>query len=672
MSAKSKAGKKRSAGRAGPEKPAVSVAPKDNLERLFPFLILACCLLAYIPAYAAGFIWDDDDYVFNNPVLRNPDGLRQIWLDPTSLPQYYPMVHSLFWLEFRLWDVNPMGYHVVNVVLHAVNAMLVFRILKNLSVPGASFAALLFAVHPVHVESVAWITERKNVLSGLFYLLSLGTYLRWRPVASAKPAGVRFGILAFVLFLAALASKSVTCSLPAVVLLLVYWKRGGIAKADWIRTVPFFAVGLAYAFYTAFLEQSHVKAVGEAFDLNFMERVLIAGRACWFYLGKLAVPFPLMFNYPRWSLDPSSVVQWLFPVAFLALVIGLFVFRKKLGRGPLVAQLFFCGTLLPALGFFNTYPMRYSFVADHFQYLASLGPLALFAAGCSLAVTARTTKAVRSVAAGLVLLVPGMLTFQQAKAYKSHEAIWRDTLKKNPRSWIAMNNLAKMLIDRGGEEEQARGLLERSLNLTPTAVAHTNLGVLDYAGGDLDKALDHFNQGIALEPDQAAAYNDKAFILMTRDSLDEALRCVNRALELDTLYPDAVVTRGWILYKLGRMKEAYADLSLAMQWKPGKRGSLIIPVMDAAFQSGDLNNALNWGGYGVKTFRDNPDVQALFSKILIQAVTSQDPEKKVPVALYLYNTIGAAAEPGFVKLLEYMRNNGMGSEADQIGEVLNR
>src|SRR5688572_14862801 len=360
-------------------------------------VLLAMTLIAYLPAFRAGFIWDDPDYVVNNATLRSLDGLRQIWFVPRATPQYYPLVHTSFWIEYQLWRLNPAGYHAVNVLLHALAAVLLWRVLKLLDVPGAWLAAAIFAVHPMHVESVAWVTERKNVLSGVFYLAAALAYFRssfglWGSgIGEDKDTAVdssntrhpkpdtRYS-LSLGLFVCALLSKTVTASLPATILLVIWWKRGRITRRDVVPLIPFFVIGVALALNTARLEREHVGASGAEFDFSALDRILIAGRAAWFYAWKLIAPVNLSFIYPRWTIDDRAAWQYAFPLAAVALVAALFVLRHRIGRGPLVAILFFGGTLVPALGFFNVYPMRYTFVADHFAYHASIGIIVLIAA----------------------------------------------------------------------------------------------------------------------------------------------------------------------------------------------------------------------------------------------------------------------------------------------------
>ncbi len=349
---------------------------------LLALTLLAATFIAYQPVWHAGFIWEDDDYVTKNQALHSVDGLQRIWSTPGTTHQYYPLVFTSFWVEYHLWRLQPFGYHLVNVILHAVNAVLLWRVLRRLGLPGAWWAAAIFALHPVNVESVAWITERKNTLSGLFYLLAALAWLRFRPLTAGETSRTpewRFYWVALGLFACALLSKTVTCSLPAVLVLLIWWKTGRLEKRDGLALAPWFVLGAASGLMTRWMER-RLGASGAPWELSFVQRCLVAGRALWFYAGKLIWPHDLTFSYPRWRVDAGVVWQYSFPLAALAVVAALWKVRSRIGRGPLVAVLFFAITLVPALGFFDVFPFRYSYVADHFQYIASLGLIALGAA----------------------------------------------------------------------------------------------------------------------------------------------------------------------------------------------------------------------------------------------------------------------------------------------------
>jgi hypothetical protein len=327
-------------------------------------------LAAYWPSIRGGFIWDDDRYAAN-PILEQPDGLTTIWTLQPAATQYYkefPLVYTTFWLERHVWGLDPLGYHVVNLVLHVANALFVWLLLKRLQVGGAWIAAVIFALHPVQVESVAWISERKNVLSGLGYLLALAGYLRFE---DSRGRGWYAGAL--VLFLAALLSKPVTCTLP-VILLILRWQRGlTITRRDIVNVMPFFALALAIGVFTLVVERS---SPNPATYLSLAQRLLVAGRALWFYPAELVWPANLAFSYPRWSVDVQSLAQWSWVAAAVAAGAGVWRARHRLGRPFVGGLMFYVITISPVIGLVGVYTFRYAFVADHYQYLASIGLIA--------------------------------------------------------------------------------------------------------------------------------------------------------------------------------------------------------------------------------------------------------------------------------------------------------
>jgi len=496
-------------------------------------------LVAYLPALRAGFIWDDDAHVTSNATLRTLRGLADLWFHPSSLPQYYPLVHTSFWIEYHLWGTAPFGYHAVNVLLQALNALLLWRVLAGLRVRAAWLAAAIFAVHPVQVETVAWITERKNLLAGAFYLSALLAYARFAPWDNGppdKPGDCRPYGLAFALFVGALLSKTVACSLPAAVLLIVWWKRGKIGWRDARPLAPFFAVGLVSGLVTAWIEKHRVGATGPEWSLTISERVLIAGRALWFYGGKLVWPGDLNFVYPRWVIDAGAWWQWLFPAAAAGAVLALWIARARIGRGPVTAVLFFAGTLAPALGFVNVFPMRYTFVADHYQYLACIGLITLAVAAVAEILRQRTT---RLVLAGAVLAGLCVMSWQRCEAFRDEETVWRDTLAKNPGCWMACNNLG-LSLESNGDPADAYTLYVRALQIKPDyADAHINLANLLGRAGRLPEAAEHFEEASRLEPGNPRAPYDYGLALAQAGKWREAIDRYEEALRVQPRYADA-------------------------------------------------------------------------------------------------------------------------------------
>lgn len=563
---------------------------------------------AYMPAIRAGFIWDDDEYVTDNATLRDAAGLRRIWLEPGATPQYYPLVFTTFWAERRLWGLNPSGYHAVNVVLHAAASMLVWRLLRRWSVPGSFLAAAVFALHPVHVESVAWITERKNVLSGLFYLLSLNAWCRFRPLGGDATGSRAAWLLSLAAFAAALLSKTVTCSLPAAILLLTWWRRGRLNRRDVWPLIPMFVLGLAAAGVTVFLERQHVGAVGSEFDLTIIERTLIAGRAVWFYLWKLIYPAGLVFIYPRWAIDASQAWQYVFPAAVGAVCYLLWRWRDRIGRGPLTAWLYFIGTLTPALGFFNIWPMVFSFVADHFQYLASLGPIALASAVLALAARRLPAPAARAAPLGgaLMLALLGTLSFRRSHDFRDAPTLWRSVLKADPDSPIANANLGFHLQQSGqtelaiehyrralrtapldvaainnlliacrqaGRMDDARVIYEQAVELAPdNEQAWFQLALAYDALGRPAEALDAYQRALAARPDMAAARVNLSALLLRMGDADAARSQLEQAIAVDPGLAEAHVQLAVVLRTLGRVDESLKCLDAAVRLRPTDAG----------------------------------------------------------------------------------------------------
>src|SRR5262245_46525519 len=265
-----------------------------NQAWLAGLVLVALTVFAYQPAWNAGFIWDDDAYVTQNSLLTAPDGLKRIWFSLDSPSQYFPLVYTTFRFERALWGLNAAGYHWVNLLLHAVNALLVWRLLTRLKIPGAWLAAAIFALHPVNVESVAWTTQLKNVQSLFFSLLALLTWIEF--VETDRHRGRWYG-LTLLFYALALLSKTTACTLPAALLLILWLKRRPIQWNRIAQIVPFLMMGVAMGMVSMWWERHHQGTEGAIYSIPLLERVLIASRAVWFYAGKLLWPSNLTFNY---------------------------------------------------------------------------------------------------------------------------------------------------------------------------------------------------------------------------------------------------------------------------------------------------------------------------------------------------------------------------------------
>lgn len=546
--------------------------PASPLRKLaVPALLVVATCIAYTPALHGGFLWDDAAHV-TRPELRSVDGLRRIWFDLGATQQYYPLVHSAFWVEHRLWGDAPFGYHLVNVLLHAAVAALAYFVLRKLRIPGAALATAIFSLHPVHVESVAWITELKNTLSAVFYLTAAWSYLRFDEERES-----RWYVLGLALFVAGLLTKTVIATLPGALLVVFWWQRGTLSwKRDALPLLPWFGLGAIAGLFTAWVERTLIGAEGAAFSLTAVERCLLAGRATNFYLGKLFWPAHLIFIYPRWEMSAGIWWQYLFPLGASALVATLWLMRGR-WRGPLAAVLFFGGTLFPVLGFFNVYPFLFSYVADHFQYLPSLGVIALVSAGLALGLKSLPPARRRAAQGAVVALVGalGILTWRQAHMYGDIETLYRTTIERNPGAWMARVNLGKILAERGRAPEAA-AQYEEILRRTDRwagpprdaiagfarSQAQNNLATMLAEAGKLDDAASRLEDAIRANPAYADAYFNLGLVREGQQRLDDAEAAYRTAIKLGPRLAEPHNNLAIVLYARGDYAGAWREVAL--------------------------------------------------------------------------------------------------------------
>jgi len=526
---------------------------------LWGLLLAAATVAAYQPVWHAGFVWDDNSILLDNPLPRHADGWRQAWTQLVS-EDYVPVAITSYWLEWRLWGARPLGYHLDNVLLHVCGALLLWRILRRLKIPGAWLAAALFALHPVNVESVAWITQRKNTLALLFFLAAVDFYLTFEDSGRRRWQG-----LAAAMFFLALMSKTAVVPLPVVLLGLAWWRRGIIGRGD-IRRVLIF-IGLALAGSLLALWIQHGTGIGiVAPAVGLRTRLARAGWAWWFYLGKALLPRHLIFVYPQWNIAAGN------PLSYLPLVLcaaGLWLCwrcRKGWGRAPLFALGYFTVMLLPVLGLVNIFFMLYAPVADHWQYFAIIGPLALAAAGCRAALAAMTggNKWPAAICGAALLACLGTLTWNQCGMYADTETLWRTTIARNPDCWLAENDLGALLYDKGRVNEAIRWC-RRSLAVHPDdAEAENNLGAALDKKGQLDEAILHLEKAIALRPAFAEAHRNLGNTLLRKGQADQAILELQKAA---AIRPDLAKTHRLLAEALlgqHRVDEAIAEFQEAL------------------------------------------------------------------------------------------------------------
>ncbi len=500
----------------------------------FCLILAVVTILAYQHAWHGGFLWDDDAYIINNELLTAPDGWQRIWFSLDSPSQYFPFTYSTFRIEHALWGLDTTGYHWVNLLLHVGNALLVWAVLARLKVPGSWLAAAIFALHPVQVESVAWITERKNVLMGFFFLLTLLAWIAFVDKRSRRPW--MFYCLALISYVLALSAKATACTLPAALFLILWLQKKPITMRRFIQIVPFVVLGIGMGLLAVWWERYHQGTNRGVFTfLSPMERILVASRAVWFYLSKIFWPSNLTFIYPRWNISPADLIDYIWLLAGIAACVAIYFIRRYFGRSVEVAAAFFVATLTPVLGFIMLFTFRYTFVADHYQYLACIGPIALASAGI-VALSDRFThyRAVIVSAALLVVASFGTLTWRQAATYSDIETLWRTTLARNPECWMA----------------------------------HTNIGIVFLQQGKIDDAIAHYRLALQMQADSWDAEYNLGTALVAKGQVDEAILHCERAVGMRPMDPDAQVSLGNALSAKGRIDEAIAHYQKAIAAQP--------------------------------------------------------------------------------------------------------
>ena len=565
---------------------------------LFGLFVVVATLIAYLPVWHAGFIWDDDLLLTANPLIKAHDGWYRFWFT-TKTPDYFPVMSSFFWVEWRLWGMNAVGYHIVNVLLHAVNAILLWRLLVRLNIPAAGLAAAIFALHPVNAASVAWIAELKNTLSFFFFALSLLWYLRFEDSSRR-----RWYALSFWAFLFALLSKIEVAPLPFVLLGIARWRRGRVDWKDLRNSIPFFAAAFLLGLVSVWFQNNVSIGHDVVRTDNFWSRLAGAGWAVWFYLGKTLLPVHLIPIYPRWQINPTNLLSY---VPGLLLVAGFVVFwqyRRSWGKALLFGLGYAVLMFLPVLGFLNIYFFRYSLVANHWQYFSIVGPVALAAAASTLAAgyPRKQGTFVAPLLCGVLLAALGALTWRQSRMYADEELLWRTTIDQNPACWVAHNNLGTALIEKKqwnealvqfqqaleiepdyseasdnlgkvllqkGQTDEAIAQFQHALTIQPhNAVAHFNLGIALLQKGKVDDAIVHYQEAVAIQPDFVEAHYNLGNALLQKGQTDGAILQYQTAIGIEPGYFDAHNNLGTALFKEGKVAEAIAQYQAALTIQP--------------------------------------------------------------------------------------------------------
>lgn len=533
---------------------------------------------AYAPALKGGFIWDDDAFLTRNVLIRAPDGLRRFWLTREAT-DYWPMTSTTMWVEWRLWGMDARGYHATNVALHFVEVLLLWSVLRRLGVPGAFLGAALFAVHPVNAESVTWITQRKNLMAMLFYLASARFFLE---AEERRPAGPRAAAgwlsASLAAFALAMLSKGSAAMLPVVLAGAIAVRRRP-TRADALRLAPFFLVAALLAAVDVVFAHPGVGPPIRTAGLG--ERALGAGAAVLFYLSKAVLPIGLNFIYPLWKIDPAGLLWWLPLAGCAGLTAILWLGRRRGARPALLAWGYFAVSLAPVMGFTDVYFMRYSLVSDHYQHLALVGIAALGGAACAAwGARWRERGALRIVPAATAAAALALLTAAaraECAAYSDLERLYLRTVARNPRAWMAENNLGDLLLKKiPPNPEQALPHLEAAARMRPDdplprrnlGRAHELLGDQRLREGRPEEAGAQYEAALSLDPGLARAHNNLGNLRFGEGRIGDAIDQYEAARRADPGYAEAENNLGVALLAQGRGSEAAPHFEAALKLRP--------------------------------------------------------------------------------------------------------
>jgi protein O-mannosyl-transferase len=463
--------------------------------------LILVTFIAYEPALRNGFVFDDYLLITENPMVKADNGLHRFWFTTEAL-DYYPLTWSLWWVEWRLWGNNPSGYHVINVLLHAINALLVWQILQRLKIPGAWVAAVVFAIHPVNVATVAWISEQKNTLSMLFFLMAILLYLKFDEENRWRWYGC-----SLVAFLLALLSKTAVAMLPVVLLGCLWWLRRRVQWNDFLRSLPFFGLSVVFGVVTLWFQHNRALEGQPTFRMGLAAQLATAGWVPWLYLDKALVPLHLTVIYPQWQIDSTPWMGYLPGLALIGCFALFWSKRRSWGRPLLFGLGYFVVMLFPVLGFFDQGFYRFSLVADHWQYYSIVGVIALAVAAAKW-MDPRLDERGRflgTVAGIAVLVALGAGTWRRDRVYASDETLWQDNAIKYPSAWIAQNNVGAALLQRG-QLDDAIDHFQQALRVKPNNIGiHFNLGLAFERTGRTEEAIKHYERVLQIDPSLAAA-----------------------------------------------------------------------------------------------------------------------------------------------------------------------
>jgi protein O-mannosyl-transferase len=632
-----------------------AAAPLGILAGLILIVIVAA--IAYFPSISGGFIWDDYLLLVDNPLVKASNGLHQIWCTAQAI-DYWPATNTSFWIEWRLWGMNSTAYHVANLILHVLESLLIWIILRKLSVPGAMLAALVFAVHPVNVESVAWIAQRKNTMAMLFFLLSILWYVKYLVGSpgsrtwAAMPQEVekisrKFAItfcdivspvqepvlpsahsststahrsfwywLSLAAFLLALLGKGSVAILPVLLLVVVWWLRP-LTWRDLLRTAPFFAIAAILVVVNVEFQTHATDKVVRS--IGFIERLLGAGGTVWFYLYKAILPINLAFVYLQWHIKAGNLLWWLPLIAVLAVTAVLWCFRKSRSRDVLFAWGFFCVALVPVMGFTDVAFMQYSLVADRYQHIAIIGLIALVSAVWDAWLQSARGRIRMAVITVAIMTVGALsfLTMRQNALYCNAMTLYQAVLEKNPDCVMAQFNYANAL-SKTGRTQDAIKHYDEAIRLKPDFVmAHYNLGNALVNTGRPQDAIEHFQEFLRLKPGHAEVHNSLGNALRKLGRSKEAIEQYEKALQLNPALSMAHFNLGNIFLQEKRPQNAIEHFQQVLQMQP-ENFEAYANLGIAFAQTGRLPEAAEYFRLALRQNPNDPGIHRNLGNALMQ------------------------------------------------------
>jgi protein O-mannosyl-transferase len=591
-------------------------------------IIFAFAFIAYYPCMSGGFIWDDKMLLTENEIIKAPDGLYRFWCT-TEPTDYWPVTYTAFWFEWRLWGMNPTGYHVANLILHVVEGWLIWYILSKFSIPGAFLAGLIFVVHPVNVESVAWIAQRKNTMALLFFLLSIFCYVQAETQPTTQNRLYRHGVdlwymFSLVTFMLAILSKGSVVILPVLLLGIIWWRRRPMAW-DLLRITPFFVAAVGFTAVNVWFQTHGTREVIR--DAGLMERLLGAGAVIWFYLYKTLLPINLDFVYPQWKIDINSLLWWLPILTALMVTAVLWWCRKGWSRPFFFAWCFFCVALVPVMGLTDSYFMKFSLVADHYQHIAIIGVIALVSAGWS--EWYRHSRGAKHWAAMMVAIMAlGMLAFltwRQSGYYRDEMTLYQVTLGNDPNCWLVHNNLGVIFAE-AGRPHEALEHYQQALRVKPKyANFYNNLANVLKDMGKLPEAIEQYQYALRLDPNSAEIHYNLGQALVKIGQYPEAIEQYRQAVNLKPYYSEALNSLGLALVNVGRVAESIEIYKKALAINPNYI-SAHNNLGYALCMKNQTQEAIQHFEWSLKLKPDDPDVHLNLGNALYM---SSQPDKAI-------------------------------------------